>query len=141
MPLAGHTPVHPRWSQHHRPVATATQTARCHITRASGKGTLTPDGVWHPPTPEHVYSGPCRVSSPPTAQMRPAGDEQVSTVTYTVAIEWDANVVLVDDVVEITEAADPHLVGKRLRVTGIRHANLMWERVLEAVDDLTHREQ
>ena len=123
MPLAGHTPVHPKWSHHHRPVASGGHTGRCEITRATGEGSLDPvTGVWHPPAATPVYSGPCRVTLHPTASTTQVGDQPVVIRSGEVAIEWDAADVFVDDIVTITGTADPGTDGLQLRVTGIRHA-------------------
>lgn len=140
VPLAGHTPMPARWSEHHRPVSTGLQTARCAITRTTGDGTLDGAGVWHPPTPTGVYSGPCRVGSAPTASPQTVGDRAVYTITHTVAIEYDAAEVLEGDIVTITEAADAGLVGKQLRVVNPRYGSEQWERVLACTDDVTRRE-
>ena len=141
MPLAGHTPMHPRWSEHHRPTSTALQTACCEITRPGvGGGALDEGNVWTPAAESAVYSGPCRVGSDPTAAAQQAGDAPVGIVQYTVAIEWDAAEVLEGDTVTITQAADPGLAGKQLRVTNPRHSAESWERVLACTDDITRRE-
>ncbi|GAA0403056.1 hypothetical protein GCM10009530_63800 [Microbispora corallina] len=140
MPFAGHTPIHPRWSEHHRPTSTGLQTARCHITRTTGGGTTDGSNVWHPPAPTTVYTGPCRVGSAPAAAPFDMGDRQVSTTVHTVAIEWDADDVLEGDIVTITAAPDPGLVGRRFRVTNPRYGSEGWERILACSDDLTRRE-
>lgn len=142
MPLAGHTPIHGRWSEHHRPVATGTQTGTCTITRpGAGEGTIDGDGVWHPPTPTTVYTGPCRVTPQPAdSRYVVSGDHRVTTRGYEIAIEWDAAEVREGDNINITAAKDPRLVGVDLRVTDVRMASEQWERVLIAEQDLTDLE-
>lgn len=142
-PLAGHTPIHPRWSEHHRPVATGTQTGTCTITRpGTGDGTTDPDGTWHPPTPTDVYAGTCRIT-PQTADARyvVSGDRRVTIRGYELAIEWDAADVREGDNVTIVTAKDPRLAGVELRVTDVRMASEQWERVLIAEQDLTDLEE
>lgn len=140
MPLAGHTPVPRRWSEHHRPVSKGLQTARCTITRTTSTGSLGEDNVWHPPEPTIVYRGPCRVGSADAASPQTVGDQAVSDTTHTVAIEWDAAEVLEGDIVTINSAVDLGLVGKQLRVTNVRYGSEQWERVLACSDDITRRE-
>lgn len=139
MPLAGHKPMHGRWSEHHRPVATGTQTATCTITRPTdGGGTLDDARVWHPAETSTVYRGPCRVT-PQSADSRyvVSGDQRVTTRGYEVAIEWDAAEVLEGDNIRIDTARDPRLTGMDLRVTDVRMASEQWERILIAEQDLT----
>jgi hypothetical protein len=142
VPLAGHTPIHGRWSEHHRPTATGTQTGRCTITRpGDGEGTLDDEEVWHPAETSVVYRGPCRVT-PQSADSRyvVSGDQRVTTRGYEVAIEWDAQEVREYDNIRITAAQDPRLAGVDLRVTDVRMASEQWERVLIAEQDLTDLE-
>ncbi|OPG13626.1 DUF6093 family protein [Microbispora sp. GKU 823] len=140
VPLAGHRPVPARWSEHHRPVSTGLQTARCTITRSTGGGSLDGSNVWHPDDPEVVYRGPCRVGSADAASPQTVGDQAISDTTHTVAIEWDAAEVLEGDIVTINSAVDLGLVGKQLRVTNARYGSEQWERVLACTDDITRRE-
>lgn len=140
MPLAGHSPIHGRWSQHHRPVASGTHTGRCVITRTSGEGTIDDDGVWHPPTSENVYAGPCRITAPAPSRVVVVGDQQTAVADYEIAIEWDAAEVLEHDLITIVSANDPGIVGKQLIVTDARYATERFERVLKAQINLTERE-
>jgi hypothetical protein len=142
MPLAGHSPFHARWSQHHRPVATGTQTGTCTITRpGTGEGTIDEDGVWHPPTATTVYTGPCRVTAQPAeARYVVSGDHRVTTRGYEVAVEWDAAEVREGDNIHINTAKDPRLVGVDLRIMDVRMGSEQWERVLIAEQDLTDLE-
>lgn len=144
MPLAGHTPIHGRWSEHHRPVASGTQTATCAITRpAGGEGTVDDGGVWHPPAATTVYTGPCRVS-PRSARSgviwHVAGDQKVAEYDYIVAIEWDAANVIENDAITFTASVDVLLVRKQFLVAGVSYASEQWERILLCRENLTDRE-
>ena len=140
MSLSGSRPIHGRWSQHHRPVATGTQTGRCAITRTTGDGVLDDEGVWHPPTTETVYTGPCRITAPAPSSVQVVGEQQTAVADYEITIEWDAAEVLEHDLITIVSAPDPGVVGKQLIVTDIRHATERFERVLKAQINLTEPE-
>ena len=138
MPLPGSRPVHPRWSQHHRPTATCTMTATCTITRESGDGTTDPDtGTWTPDAPTTIYTGPCRVT-PATADERllVVGERAITSRRYAVAVRYDTAEVKIGDVITITTAVDAGLVGMGLRVLDVMYASEQWERVLSAEEIL-----
>lgn len=137
MPLPGHTPIHPRWSQHHRPTASSTHTASCVITRASGGGSLDDGGVWHPPDTTVVYRGMCRITVNGDISRRIIGERLRHTGNYKVAVRWDADV-KVGDIVTVTDAVDPMLKGRRMQVTDVDMGFQQWERVLAATEDFTH---
>lgn len=137
MPFAGHTPIHPRWSQHHRPTASATHTAACTITRTTGAGSLDGDDVWQPPTPTVVYTGACRITVSGDIARRIIGERVRHTGEYKVAIKWDG-VIEVGDIITVTDAVDPMLVGRKMQVKDIDMGSQQWERVLIAVEDFTH---
>jgi hypothetical protein len=141
---AGRHVVHARWSEHHRPTATGAMTAECVITRAATTGpgsTTADDGTWTPATPDTIYTGPCRVTSPPFTreQVVPAGQAQQTERRYGVFVEWDADEFLVDDQVEILSARDPLLPGKVFRVTDVAYGSEQWQRNLtcEEVEAIT----
>lgn len=131
MPLAGHTPIPARWSEHHRPVATGTQTGTCSIQRVDAPGYVDDDGAYQPPTYTQVYTGPCRIT-PETSDARyvVSGEERVNTRLYAVAIEWDAAEIREGDHLTAQSGADPHLPGTDMRVTDVRLASEQWERIL-----------
>lgn len=143
-PLAGHTPIHPRWSERNRPVASGTHTGRCTITRpGTGEGTTDPDGTWHPPAAATVYSGPCRVASRSARSSvvwHVTGDQKVAEYDYVAAIEWDAAEVLEHDLITFTSATDPLLPGAEMLIVGTIQASEMWERILLCRANLTDRE-
>ncbi|MEV8638098.1 DUF6093 family protein [Streptosporangium sp. NPDC051023] len=143
MPFAGHTPIHARWSEHHRPTATATQTGTCRITRpAAGGGTLDGAGVWHPPTSTEVYRGPCRIAPPGGISNPVVGDQRIGITDYQIAVRWDTPEIMEGDIVEVLAAADPLLPGRLLQVTDTvgGGGTQQWERVLTCSQDITHRD-
>lgn len=141
-PLAGHGPIHPRWSAHHRRTAVGTLTGTCRITRPEGEGTLDGDGVWHPPAAAEVYRGPCRITAPAGISNPLVGDQPTGMGDYKVAIRWDTAEILEHDVVEVLTAADPQLPGRLFRVTDPLGGggSEQWERVLTCSQDITNRE-
>jgi uncharacterized protein DUF6093 len=132
MPLDGTHVVHPRWSEHHRPTATATMTAECVITRPAAPGTTGTTGTWTPPPDTTVYTGPCRLVPKSTDQGRHqvVGDTQVTPRSYHVGIEYDTAEILIGDIVEITAAKDPGLAGHKLRVIDVQYGSEQWQRDL-----------
>lgn len=133
MPLGGTGIFHPRWSQHHRPSATTTLTSTCRITRASGDGATDPDtGDWDPAGTTVVYTGRCRIVSPPFSheQVDNGGEAQVTSRRYGVTVEWDAPEPRVGDVVELLEAADPLLAGREFRIVDVVFSSEQWQRNL-----------
>lgn len=129
MPLAGSQVFHPRWSEHHRPTATASMDAECIITRASGTGTTSENGTYTPATRTTIYTGVCRV----VAIIRPArvevaGEAQETHRHYQVGVRYDCPDLLVDDLVQITVAADAALTGKQLRVIDVTYGSEQWQR-------------
>lgn len=142
MPLVGHGPIHPRWSEHHRPTAVGTLTGTCRITRDGGEGSLDDDNVWHPASSTVVYRGPCRITAPSGISNPVVGDQQIGVGDYEVAIRWDTAEILEGDVVEVLDAADPQLPGRKLWVTGTLGGSgtEQWERVLTCSQDITQRE-
>jgi hypothetical protein len=135
MPLDGPASqvIHPRWSAHHRPTATATMTAQCTITRTSGDGTTGPDGTWTPDGPSTFYEGPCRVQALTTNErIEVAGEDQNTVRRYLVSVQYDTERVEVNDLVTVTEAVDVGLVGMGFRVVDVRYGSEQWQRDLIA---------
>lgn len=132
MPLPGTKVIPDGWSEHHRPTATGGMTATCFITRTAGDGTTTPGGDWEPAAATTIYSGPCRVTSPPFSreQLVPAPGAQDTLRRYGVFVRWDAEEFAVGDHVEITDARDDLLIGKVFRVVDISYGSEQWQRNL-----------
>ncbi|MFF3443644.1 DUF6093 family protein [Streptosporangium sp. NPDC002721] len=142
MPLVGHGPIPPRWSEHHRPTAVGTLTGTCRITRGGGDGHLDDDGVWHPPGTTVVYVGPCRITAPAGISNPVVGDQPTGMGDYQVAIRWDVAEILEHDIVEVLTAKDPQLPGRKFQVKDPLGGGgtEQWERVLTCTQDITHRE-
>jgi hypothetical protein len=131
MPLAGSRVFHPRWSEHHRPTATASMDAECIVTRQTSTGTTGADGTWTPGTTTPIYTGVCRIV-PITRPARIAvvGEAQETHRHFQVAVRYDVPEILIDDLVDVTVAVDPLLVGKKLRVLEVTYGSEQWQRNL-----------
>lgn len=92
----------------------------CTIDRP-GELTLNEETGTDEPTLTTVYEGKCRVQASDTVPMSAeVGGREATFLRLTVSIPMDADPVLVDDQVTITEAAlDAQLVGRIFRVTGV----------------------
>lgn len=132
MPLPSTKLIPDGWDDHHRPVATATMTATC-IVGPSSPGALDPVTLQYgAPTIEALYTGSCRVQQlRGEAQNTQSGGQSVTSLTYLVAIEYDADPgIEVDHVVHVTDSVDAALVGRKLRVREVRYGSNQWQRDL-----------
>ena len=125
------------WSGSNRHQATLFLTSRCTISRPGvGMGGFDPaTGTGTAPAPSVVASNVrCRVEVVPrTAGLaKVAAEERIEGRRYTVQVPWDVVDVTVHDVVTVTAAEDPGLVGIELRVTALHTTSLQWSRVLQA---------
>lgn len=142
MPLEGSRVIPAGWEGHHRPVAEATMTAKCRITRAgTGPGTWNPSSnQYDPPAREVVYETlGCRVQELSLPQVQEAGQQRVSSRDYRVSLPIAAVAVLVDDVIEVISGdatLDASLVGRPLVITDVQRGSLMWERDVICIDTL-----
>lgn len=139
MPLPATRVIHPAFSERHRPVASGGHTATVRIVRPATAGVTGPDGTWTPPPVVVVYEGAASISPRPTTQRAAMvqGERRIVLREYIVGIAWDAAVVAVDDLVEVTGAADPLLSGTVLRVADVRGGAEQWERILIATENVT----
>lgn len=100
----------------------------CIIRRTIGPpGELNPETGERTPAPtEAVYTGKCKVQTYEAHESKPDAGEHVFTVQrYSVHIPVSAPAIAVDDRIEITAAvADPHLIGRTYRVSGLLHKSL-----------------
>ena len=134
MPLPGTRPIHPRWSEHHRPTPTGTLTGTCTIThRPAAGGTTGPTGNYTPPAAVTIYDGPCRIIPVRTDErLRARGGTQQTNRRYQVSIRYDADALTLGDILTITEAQDPQMAGMKLRIIDLRYGTEQWERDLIA---------
>lgn len=137
--------IPPGWAVHHRPVAAGAMTASIAIRPPGGiPGEFDETTGRRGPTvplPAH-YTGPARIQSQPVFGTREAvsGGQEISTLTYLVAIELEgADGCKVGDLVKVTavdDNGDPTLVDRTLTVAGVARGSLSWERDLLCIDDL-----
>lgn len=110
-------------------------TATCEITRTPVTGTTDAVGKWTPAASTVVYTGPCRVQALVTQQqVKVVGEQQETRRRYLVTIRFDAANVQLGDQVEVTDAVDARLIGRRLRVIDVAYGSEQWERDLNCED-------
>lgn len=136
MPLRGTRVIHPRFQAHHQAVVAGQMTAECTITRTASTGTVpafdeTAGRSVHPASVT-VYSGPCRVQmQSDTSGNTEVGHRMVSSATCRVTIPYNADLMEVGDLVQVTAAADdPDLAGLTLTVTGVHRSSIRWQQDL-----------
>ncbi|MFE9099850.1 DUF6093 family protein [Actinomadura geliboluensis] len=119
MPLPTTTVFPAGWSQHHRPVASATMTGECTITRGGTQ----------------IYAGACRIIADGSNEVAMISDQKLLVVRYLVTVRYDTNTVQAGDVVTVTAAVDGGLVGRTLVIKQVRYGTQQWERDLYADDE------
>lgn len=134
MPLHGSHVIHPRWSEHHRPVATGAMTAECTVTHNTGTGTTDAGGVYTPPSETTIYSGRCRVTlaTATNERIEVVGETQETRRRYQVWLEFGAAEPPIGALVNITACPQGGLNGKRLRVVDTRLGSEQWQETLMA---------
>jgi hypothetical protein len=130
MPLTGSSVFHPRWNDYHRPTATASMDAECIITRPTSTGTTAPNGTYTPGSRTTIYTGVCRIVAPPLINegIRLAGEAQETHRHYQVGVRYDCPELAIDDLIEVTVAADTGLIGKQFRIVDITYGSEQWQR-------------
>lgn len=144
MPLENSRVIPAGWEAHHRPVAEATFTARCRITRTgAGQGTWNESRKqYDPPARVTVYETlPCRVQQLTLPNVYDTALQKVSTHDYRVSVPIAVAAVLIDDWIEIVggdDTLDQTLLDpdRHLVITDVQRGSLMWERDLIAIDNL-----
>src|SRR3954471_22967237 len=97
------------WSDHHRPVLVGTHTATVTLRRPGGTpGTFDPNTGTRPSTPfAAYYTGAARVQILSAAEQdRMAGEQEVSTLGYSVTLDHEVIGVQLDDLCHVTEVDD-----------------------------------
>lgn len=125
--------IHPRWSEHHQPVAEGGMTAQIEFTKpGTGSGTRNDaDGSYTPPTRPVVWAGRCRVQADFRPRPQDLADQSTSVQRYLVAIPASATGVKYAHQGRITKCDnDPASVGRVLFVESITIASERFERDL-----------
>lgn len=146
LPGAGGLPadqaLHPRWEQHHRPVAAEFFTADIVIRRHDDSGSVFDPGTGRTtyPEPADVFTGQARVQRMSQQEVtRMVGDRQVVIRGVTVSLPVTAPQVQIGDELQVLayrdpDSGDPHLIGRPLWLHDIRPGSLLFQRDLVALD-------
>ncbi len=138
MPLPKSGLLHPRFHQAVQASAVGNLGLpdACVVTRpGTGEGTVDDHGTWHPPTPVEIYAGGCRCQARPTDDTVVVVGQQVVTLhRYYIGIRADADQVLVDDIVEMTDSRDQPLLGRNLIVRSVHYDTFLARRLLVCDD-------
>lgn len=89
----------------------------------------------HLPRRTQVHTGTCRVIADRSDVRNTIGEQRVLAVRYLITVRWDTVDVHVGDVVTVTDAVDPGLIGRQFTVKEVRYGSQQWERYLYAEDD------
>lgn len=103
------------------------------ITRpAATPGTIDGSGVYTPTAAATVYTGPCRVRRPTTAQEQQIvfGDINVTVARFIVNLPYDAPHVAIGDVFTLTVSDDPQILGVPMRVAVVIAKSVLMYRQL-----------
>lgn len=132
--------LHPRWEQHHRPVAAEFHTADVAIRRHSSEGVFDPETGQTVYPVETIWTGRARIQRMTQQEItRSIGDRQVVIRGATVSIPITAPEARVQDEVRVTgyrddDSGDPHLLNRPLWINDIYPGSLMWDRNLVVLD-------
>lgn len=134
VPLPKTRLIHPRFEQHHRPVADGQATATCRIERAA-QHALWDDQAGRNvyPPPELLYEGPCRYQYLSAAGQPVVADTTTPLADVRVTVPVGSVVYQANDVVTLTATAtNPDLVvpPRTLSVTAVSGSSISWQRDL-----------
>lgn len=121
-PSPGIAAHHARW-----------HTSTCTVTREDpdGEPTFDPNtGTYTDPADLTVYTGRCLVMPVGQDRVTQFGDGPVSLRQYQVTLTGLGTTIHVEDLVTVTDQADPNLDGVQLRVLDVRKASLPTNRRL-----------
>lgn len=136
MPLPNSRLVHPRFHENLRASAAGTAGMPDHgtITRpGDGAGAIDDDTkVWTPAAGTPVFVGDLRVQAEPSQQRGDIdqGDQPITLHRYRASLPFDADQVLVDDVLVLDRSADDQLVGRPLIVRDVHYSTFAINRYL-----------
>lgn len=125
------------WSAAHRPVVNKTHGATVSLRRPGGTpGDFDPETGTKPVTPYDPYAADqaARIQVlPALEQERLAGEQEITTLAYSVELDAGLSGVQLGDLVAVTamdDNGDADLVGRELTVRGFETGSLHWERRL-----------
>lgn len=127
-PSPGIAAHHARW-----------HTSTCTVTREDPAGvpTFNPaDGTYTDPADLTVYTGRCLVMPVGQDRVTQFGDRPTSLRRYYVTVTGLTAAIYVEDLVTVTDQADPNLDGVQLRVLDVRKASLPTNRRLMCEETL-----
>lgn len=111
----------------------------CTITRASDDAPVFDSeyGTYEDPEPTTLYeSVACRAAPWVGDRVVQAGEQPVTLRAYNVTLPVSVTGLEVDDLIEITDSAEPELDGKVLRIKDPRASSMGVQRRVTAEDDL-----
>ncbi|WP_433460696.1 DUF6093 family protein [Micromonospora sp. CA-248212] len=132
MPLPNTRLIHPRFEEHHRPVAERQATAECRVERPAQQA------LWDDqagknvyPPPELLYEGPCRYQYLSAAGQPVVADTTTPLADVRITLPVGSVVYQANDQVTLTATAtNPDLVGRGLSVTAVSGSSISWQRDL-----------
>ena len=141
MPLKNTKVVHPDWSEHHQPTAQGTMTGLCDLFNPDSGPAPYPLPEDYDPAGTPIATGiPCRVQALTSAQSAVYASQPTTSREYLVTVPLATVQVSAGEqgtIVKLTQADDPHLPGRTLRVIDVQHGTEIWERALIVSDNLT----
>ena len=103
-----------------RHLAVSLMTDTVEVLRPGIPATLnTTTGVLAPAAPTSIYDGPCRIRTARDERHVSFGERLVTTNRFTVWLPWDAPIVEIGDLLDVTSCSEEQLTGSTLRVTSI----------------------
>lgn len=97
-----------------------TMTDACTIARTTDRGTFNATtGAYDAPTSAQQYSGVCRFRTAKAGSELDFGEQLITEIEMIVELPYTATGIEPDDIVTVTTAADPELVGQTMRVLAV----------------------
>jgi len=112
--------------------------AECEIREPDVRGVFNATTGTYAITPGTLrFSGACGVGRDLRERVGVVSDQELATQNYQVSIDPSIDTVQVHDIVTITDAPDPQMVGQRMAVVDVVMGDLP-ARILYCSDDLTN---